>query len=126
MADAAAITFSILMAGLAVFQLLLAAGMPLGRFAWGGQHRILPRGLRIGSLVAIFLYALFSAILLMRAGLSPAWPSGDWVGPAAWGVAAYMALGVVVNAMSRSRPERLTMTPLVTILLALTLFVALA
>lgn len=126
MAGAAAIVFSTLMAGLAVFQLLLVAGLPLGHFAWGGQHRILPRGLRIGSTVAIFLYVLFSAALLMRAGVVPVWPAGDWVGPATWGVAAYMGLGVVVNAISRSRPERLTMTPLVTVLLALAVLVALA
>jgi uncharacterized membrane protein SirB2 len=126
MATTAAIIFTILMAVLAVFQLALVLGAPLGRFAWGGQHRVLPRGLRIGSLVAIALYALFAIVLLMRAGLISAWPDASWVHPATWAVAAYMGLGVAVNAISRSRPERLTMTPLVAILLVLTLIVALA
>ena len=126
MADTAAIIFTILMAGLAIFQLALALGAPLGHFAWGGQHRALPTALRIGSLVAIVLYALFSAIVLMRAGPVQAWPDAGWLDPAAWAVAAYMGLGVVVNAISRSRPERLVMTPLVAVLLALALIVALA
>jgi hypothetical protein len=126
MAAAAAITFSLLMAGLAVFQLALALGAPLGHFAWGGQNRVLPMGLRVGSLIAIGLYALFSAIVLMRAGLLAPWPDAGWVGPATWAVVAYMGLGVVVNAISRSRPERLTMTPLVALLFGLTLLVALA
>ena len=126
MAAAAAIIFTTFMAGLAVFQLALVLGAPLGHFAWGGQHRVLPRGLRIGSIVAIALYALFSTVLLMHAGLVPAWPEAGWVNPAAWGVVAYMGLGVVINAISRSLPERLTMTPLVAILLILSLLVALA
>lgn len=125
MAGFAAIAFVILMAGLAVFQLALVLGAPWGHFAWGGQHRTLPKGLRIGSVVAIALYALFSSIVLMRAGLLPAWPQPEWIAPALWGVVGYMGLGVVVNAISRSRPERLTMTPLVTALLILSLIVAL-
>lgn len=126
MAATAAITFSILMAGLAVFQLALATGAPLGHFAWGGQHRVLPVGLRIGSLVAIALYALFSTVLLVKADLLAPWPDSTWITPAAWGVVAYMGLGVVVNAISRSLPERRTMTPLVLVLLVLALLVALA
>lgn len=125
MAATAATIFTILMAGLGVFQLALALGAPLGHFAWGGQHRVLPSGLRMGSLVAIGLYALFSIVLLMRAGVVSAWPDAGWLRPAAWGVVAYMGLGVVVNAISRSLPERLTMTPLVTILLILALLVVL-
>lgn len=125
MAATAATIFTILMAGLGVFQLALALGAPLGHFAWGGQHRVLPSGLRMGSLVAIGLYALFSIVLLMRAGVVSAWPDAGWLRQAAWGVVAYMGLGVVVNAISRSLPERLTMTPLVTILLILALLVVL-
>lgn len=126
MASVAAIIFCVLMAGLALFQSALALGVPLGRFAWGGQNRILPPGLRVGSVIAVVLYALFSSVVLMRAGLLAPWLDANWIEPAIWTVAAYMGLGVVVNAISRSRPERLTMTPLVTILLILTLVVALA
>lgn len=126
MATTAAIIFTAMMGGFALFQGALVLGMPLGHFAWGGRHRVLPANLRIGSLVAIVLYALFALILLMRAGLLAPWPDMGWIAPASWIVVAYLALGVVVNALSRSLPERLTMTPLVMALLVLALMVALA
>jgi hypothetical protein len=112
-----------MLAALAVFQAALIAGAPLGQFAWGGQHRVLPQNLRIGSIVSIALYALFAAIVLQRAGAiavlpAPAADVGIWV------VAAYLALGIPLNAISRSVPERLTMTPVVIVLFALVFTVA--
>lgn len=106
----------VILALLALFQLALAAGAPLGRFAWGGQHRVLPRNLRIGSAVSILIYALIAAILL---GLVP------FADIAVWVVFAYFVLGIVMNAISRSRPERFVMTPVVAVLAVLSLLVAL-
>jgi hypothetical protein len=113
-----------MLAALALFQAALIAGAPIGRFAWGGQHRVLPRNLCIGSVVAIVLYAVFAAILLQRAGLVALVPAlvadiGIWV------VLAYLALGIPLNAISRSLPERFTMTPVITLLCLLFLVVAL-
>jgi hypothetical protein len=51
----AAIVACAVLAGLTVFQAALIAGAPLGRFAWGGQHDVLPAKLRIGSAVSIAL-----------------------------------------------------------------------
>ena len=112
-----------ILAALAVFQAALITGAPLGHFAWGGQHRVLPRNLRIGSIVSIVLYAFFAAIILQRAGVIAVLPApvadvGIWV------VAAYLALGIPLNAISRSLPERYTMTPVVIALFALVLTVA--
>jgi len=50
----------------------------------------------------------------------------SWIIPASWIILAYLALGVVVNAISRSLPERLTMTPLIVVLLVLGLIVTLS
>lgn len=108
----AAAVATLLLTGLSVLQLLLVAGRPLGRFAWGGQHEVLPRGLRIASAVSVLAYAVV-AWLVWRAAAEP----GD-AGPWAWVLTAYFALGVVMNGISRSRPERLVMTP-VALLLAL-------
>jgi hypothetical protein len=124
-AAAAAIAATVVLAALAVFQVALAVGAPLGRFAWGGQHTVLPRGLRIGSAASVVLYGLIGATLLSRAGVI------DWMSPqvasiAAWVVVAYFALGVVMNAISRSKPERNVMTPTVLVLAVLSLLVALS
>jgi hypothetical protein len=99
-----------------VFQGLLAAGLPLGRFAWGGQNDVLPANLRIGSVVSIALYAVFAVLILQAAGCLTLLPAG-FVAVAIWVLAGYFVLGIVLNAISRSRPERLVMTP-VTVLLA--------
>lgn len=125
MSAVAAIAITVILACLAVFQAALIAGAPLGRFAWGGQHERLPAPLRVGSVVSIALYAGFAAVLLQQADVIALLPGGAWLGVAAWVVVGYCALGIPMNAISRSAPERLTMTPLVTVLFALSLVVAL-
>ena len=116
----AAVLACALLAGLAVFQGLLVAGAPLGRFAWGGQHRVLPTGLRIGSVVSIATYVLFAVVLLAAAR-----QIGGVADVAVWVLTGYFVLGIGLNAISRSRPERLVMTPVVTVLAACCLVVAL-
>ena len=122
---AAAIALTVILALLAVFQLALVLGAPLGHFAWGGAHRVLPPRLRVGSAVAIVVYAIIVALALDRVGLVDVVPDAvSTVGM--WIVFAYFLLGIPLNAISRSRPERYTMTPVVTVLAILSLFVALS
>lgn len=111
------------LAGLAAFQAALIAGAPLGHFAWGGQQRVLPRKLRIGSAVAIVIYALFAVLLLQKAGVIALLP-GPVVQIGLWVQFAYLVLGIGANAISRSRAERLTMTPVCLVLATLVLIVA--
>jgi hypothetical protein len=120
----AAVVASIVLVALAVFQVALIAGAPIGRFAWGGQHTVLPARLRVGSVVSIVLYALFAIVLLDRAGVIDVLPDvvstvGTWV------LVGYFALGVVLNGISRSKPERNLFTPVSLVLAVLCLLVAL-
>lgn len=121
----AAVVACALLAALAVFQLALALGAPWGRFAWGGRHeRELPTRLRVASAVTVVVYALFAVVLLDRAGVVDVLP--DAVSRvAAWVLFASFALGTVMNGISRSRPERLVMTPVTAVLAVCTLVVAL-
>ena len=119
----AAVVSLVLLAALAVFQGLLAAGLPLGRFAWGGQNDVLPAGLRIGSVVSIVLYAVFAVLILQAAGALDLLPDGV-AAVAIWVLAGFFVLGIVMNAVSRSRPERLVMTPVVGVLAAACLVLA--
>ncbi len=121
----AAMLFCVLLALLAVFQSALIAGAPFGRFAWGGQQERLSPRLRIGSVVAIAIYALFALVVLERAGLVSLMPHPAIAGIGIWVIVGYMALGVVMNAISRSKPERYTMTPVAIALLGLGVVVAL-
>ena len=120
----AAVLGCVLLGALAVFQALLVAGQPLGRFAWGGQHDILPTGLRVGSAVSIALYAAVAVLMLSAAGALDLLPDG-FVDVAIWVLTAYFALGIVLNAVSRSRPERLVMTPVVLVLAVVSVLLAL-
>jgi hypothetical protein len=120
----AALLACVVLSGLAVLQVALAAGQPLGRFAWGGQHDVLPRRLRVGSAVSVLLYAVFALVVLQSAGLVAVLPEAV-AGTGIRVLTGYFALGVVMNGISRSRPERFLMTPLVLLLAACCLVVAL-
>ncbi|RYE87314.1 MAG: hypothetical protein EOP19_04585 [Hyphomicrobiales bacterium] len=119
-----AMAFAGLLVLLSLFQLALAAGAPLGHFAWGGKHRVLPSPLRLGSLVSILLYALMTVVVLSKAAVIDAVPDGvATIGT--WAVAAYCLVGIAMNAISKSMPERFTMVPVATMLFLLSLSVAL-
>lgn len=113
-----------LLAAIAVMQVLVASGLPLGRFVWGGAHRVLPRRFRIGSAVSVVVYAGFAALLLSRSGVLP---GGDsvFVVVLAWVLFAYFTFGILLNGISRSRAERFTMTPICVVLAVTTFIIAL-
>jgi hypothetical protein len=113
------------LAALAVFQVALIAGAPIGRFAWGGQHRVLPARLRVGSATSIVLYVLFVLIALDRVALIAIVPDAV-TDVAMWVLAAYFALGIIMNGISRSVPERAVMTPVCVVLTAASVVLALS
>ncbi|HEV7847905.1 MAG TPA: hypothetical protein VGO88_01070 [Mycetocola sp.] len=125
MTPVAAILACLILVALAVFQAGLIAGSPIGRFAWGGQHEVLPRTLRIGSAVSILLYAVFAIVILERAGLAHLLPDavarvGIWV------LTVYFTVGILLNGISRSKSERNLMTPVCIVLAGLCTVIALS
>ena len=122
---AAAVISVGLLALLAVLQLCVAAGLPWGRFVWGGRHEVLPAALRVGSGVSVLLYLGFAWILLSRAGVL-AGGGTPLVTVAAWVLVGYFALGVGLNLMSHSPAERWTMAPACLVLAGCALVIALA
>lgn len=114
-----------ILGGLAIFQVSLAAGAPWGRYAWGGQHDgVLTTRLRVASLSSVLVYVLIALVLLWRADLVQGGPSEGVVHGLTWAITAYFLLGTVMNAVSRSRPERNVMTPVAAALFVLSLLVA--
>lgn len=120
MTTAALVLALAVLAGLAWMQVLLISGRPIGHYAWGGQHRVLPLQLRRAAGGAILLYVGFAVLLLSRAGVLPGGET-RLVVVATWVLAVYCALSVVLNAMSRSRHERIVQIPL-SILLTVSVF----
>lgn len=109
----------ILLSGLITFQILLAAGLPFGKAAWGGQHAgVLPRKLRISSAIsAVFLLFVMSVVVSFTSDISLyARPFEEFF---LWFMALYFGFGVIMNAISRSKIERIW-SPYSAILCALT------
>jgi hypothetical protein len=113
LAIAAAVVIALVM----VFQILLALGLPLGHAAWGGQHRVLPTNLRLGSLAAVAILGFSAWVILARAGLVTPGAEALWVRVSAWFFAAYLGLNTLGNFVSKSRLERAIMTPVTVFLL---------
>lgn len=108
---------------LALFQVALVAGAPLGQFAWGGGHRVLPAQQRLTAVVAILVYAVFALVILNSVDVVSIF------GAVAGRIAVYVLVavffgGFVMSAASGSTRERAAMTPTFIVLAALTLFVA--
>ena len=107
----------------AAFHVLLAFGMPFGRAAWGGVHRVLPSHLRLASAASAVFLELAAWIVLARTGaVDPhgqlfAARTGTWV---CFGI---MTLSTVGNLASKSVLERTTMAP-IAIACAICFFVA--
>lgn len=105
---------------IAAFQVLLAAGMPWGKYAFGGQNvGVLSLRLRIASIFSSLILLAFALVNLQQAGVvvvsaNPlTWEIGSWV------VTCYAVLGTLMNAISRSRPERFLWTPIAALLAGL-------
>ena len=102
-----------------IFQALLAAGVPWGRAAWGGQNDVLPTGYRIGSVLSALFFIFAILITLSR---------GDIIGFFGYGLTTvffwiftiYFGIGIVMNAFSRSRIERIW-APIVAVMFVLSL-----
>jgi hypothetical protein len=134
-----------ILVSLTAFQISLAAGAPLGRFAWGGQHRVLPANLRRSSVIAVLLYGVFALILLERSGainLVRSTADSTFINNTlmdstfidstlaehivAWVLVAYLVLATVMNLASKSRSEKVVMTPVSAGLLVCAVVIALS
>jgi len=105
------------MAGIALFQLALALGAPLGRAAWGGTHvGMLPTELRVASGVAVLVWTCAALVVLRRAGLAllaMPMPVARW---GTWVLFGLLLLGTLMDAASSIACERYFWAPYALIL----------
>ena len=96
----------IMLLGIGVFQLALALGAPLGEMAWGGQYKgKLPDRLRAASASSLLILCLFVIATLIKGGVI-ATGADTFFGYVYVGMIAYFVIGIIVNAVSRSKLER--------------------
>ena len=122
----AALIQAVIALGVAIFQIALVAGAPLGEYTMGGQHPgKLPGQFRVTAAVSAIIMVAQSGHYLAQAGiLSPALSPGQnaivnwfWFG--------FAVLGLIVNSISKSKKERNTWVPVLLVSAVCTLLVAL-
>ncbi len=113
----------VIFAGLSIFQLLLALGKPYGKMAYGGrQEAVLPTNYRIMSGVAIIIFILAMVFVAFKLEWLTGFPIPDLMNLAIWFFAFYLALNTLTNVTSRSRQEKMYMTP-ISLIASLCLFI---
>jgi hypothetical protein len=120
----AALLYTVMAAGVVAFQIALAAGAPWGAYAMGGAAPgQFPPALRIAALVQAALIVGMAAIVLSRAGLILAgWSRvSRWL---VWVVVAVTAVSLVLNLITPSADEQALWAPVLLLLLASSLMVA--
>jgi hypothetical protein len=125
LAPVLAVAFTGLLGALAVLQFLLIVGMPLGRFAWGGQQDRLSLRLRLAAGLSILAYLLFACIALARLHVITTPVPSLIIVIAMWVITAYLFLSVLPNLASKSIHEKRLMTPVSAVLAILALLIAL-
>jgi len=106
--EVAAQIATVLLVVLTLFQLTLAAGAPWGAAAYGGGWPgVLPKGLRINSLVfGLVIYPLIILYVLDAGGVV----TSDWLPGSRtivlWVLVVFFGVGSVANFASRSKVER--------------------
>ena len=114
----------LLLAILSVFQIALASGAPLGKFAWGGQHAgKLPTRFRIGSAVSVSFYVLIAYLVASRTAIIDSPLSPQLVAIWLWIIVGLLGLSTLANLASPSRQEKRIMAPIAAMLTALVVIV---
>lgn len=111
-------------AGIALFQLTLAAGAPWGHAAWGGAHAHLTTSERTGSAIAVVVWLTAALVVLGRAGLRGGERGTRLRRWGTWFLAAVSVLAALLNFASQSHWENAIFGPLSILLVILCAIVA--
>ncbi len=106
------ITGTVLLLAVAVMEVLLICGLPLGEFTMGGRHKVLPPMYRIFAASSVILQLFGAAMLLQGGGLMNMWFSGKVTEIICFVFAGFFAVNTVMNLISPSKKEKYVMTPL--------------
>ena len=103
---------AILFGVIATMTVLVACGLPLGEFTMGGQHKILPKKLRVVAVISVAIQIFAMIIILQAGGFISLWLSFKVTKYICFFFAAYLSLNTIMNMISKSRKEKYIMTPL--------------
>ncbi|MGE7826859.1 hypothetical protein [Paenibacillus sp. NPDC093718] len=110
---------------IAVFQVLLVLGLPLGEFAMGGYYKVLPNKLRVVSAINAIILLIMGVVFLQHTNVINIFhvlPTNILV----WVITVFLGLNTIANLISRSTKERYVMTPLSSIAFILCFMISLS
>ena len=103
---------AVLFGVIATMTVLVACSLPLGEFTMSGQHKILPKKLRVVAAISVAIQIFATIIILQAGGFIYLWLSFKVTKYVCFFFAAYLSLNTVMNMISKSRKEKYVMTPL--------------
>jgi len=112
MIQVAAIVGAILFFAVSLLYTAVTFGAPLGEYLMGGKYKILPPKVRVMTGVSVIVQLLVICVLLQAGGIIGALLPAVVMKPLGYFFAAYFSLNVVMNLFSKSKKEKLLMTPL--------------
>lgn len=116
---------SIILFSIAIFQVLLSLGYPLGEYAMGGYHKILPTKLRILSALSALLLLMMGLVFLQHTNVI-GWLPFSSTTTLVWVMTVFLGINTLTNLLSRSNKERFVMTPIACVTFFLSLLIALS
>jgi len=119
----AGILVALLSTGIAIFQVLLTFGYPLGEATMGGKYRILPKRMRIASAFSAIILLFMGFVFLQHTKVVIIDFNTDVL---VWIFTIYLGVNTLLNLISRSKKERTIMTPVSSVTFLLCLIVALS
>lgn len=123
---AAAYILVVIQTSVALFQLALVLGAPMGEYTMGGQNvGRLPIKHRVGAAISMLVNLAIAGHYLAQTGfLQPLLPPtiNQVVN---WSLVAFTALGLVLNSISRSKKERQMWVPVLLLAVSCSVIVAL-
>lgn len=119
------IVVAIMFLSISVFQVLLSLGYPLGEYAMGGFYKVLPKKLRIVSIINAIILLFMGCVFLQHTDALNGFnflPTNILV----WVITLFLGLNTIANLISQSKKERFIMTPISSIAFILCLFITLS
>lgn len=107
-----AILGTVLLLVVAVMEVLLICGLPLGEFTMGGRYKVLPPALRLAAASSILLQLFGALILLQGGGFMNMWFGVTPTRIICYAYGGFFAINAVMNLISPSKKEKFVMTPL--------------
>ena len=109
----------------ALFQLALTIGAPMGEYTMGGQNiGKLPLKFRVGASISMLVNLAIAGHYLAQTGVVKALLPAQLNLAANWSLVAFTAVGLTMNAISRSKKERNLWVPVLIVSLICSILVA--